>query len=264
MDAASNDSTIVEVPSGHLVISIHDVSPLTHFESASILAELRQLGVLHTSLLAIPNHHQRGHFLDDPDFCSWLSAQHHGGHEIVMHGYFHQRARKRKETARAKLVTRVYTADEGEFFDITQNEARRLVEKARAEFAQIGLHPAGFIAPAWLLSEPAERALRDAGCEYTTRLATVSDFVTGAVHRSQSLCWSVRSAWRRKVSLGWNAFLFKKLRANPLLRVSIHPPDIHHERVWQQIRALILRALEEREAITYQSWVALRRGAVVP
>lgn len=246
----------------NLVVSLHDVSPLTCEASAEILAQLREIGVAHMSLLVVPNHHRRGHFLEDKDFCAWLSARCESGHEAVMHGYFHQRARRAAESAKARFVTRVYTADEGEFFDIAKGDARELVEKERAEFSQIGLHPTGFIAPAWLLSEDAEKALRELRVEYTTRLKTVSDFVANQVHDSQSLCWSVRSGWRRAVSLRWNAFLFQKLRANPLLRVSIHPPDIRHPAIWRQIRALIARALAEREPMTYQRWVALRRDAV--
>jgi predicted deacetylase len=247
-----------------LVVSIHDVSPITRTDTAKILAEFAEIGISRTSLLVVPNHHHRGHFLGDTDFCAWLSAQCNSGHEAVMHGYFHQRARKNIESAKAKFVTRVYTADEGEFFDITKEAARELVEKERAEFARLGLHPTGFIAPAWLLSDDAEQALRELNVEYTTRLKTVSDFVTNKVHDSQSLCWSVRSAWRRVVSLRWNAFLFQKLHANPLLRMSIHPPDIRHPAIWRQIRALLARALAEREPMTYQRCVALRRDVVSP
>lgn len=248
----------------HLVVSIHDVSPLTRADTARILAELRSLGITKTSLLVIPNHHRRGHFLDDADFCAWLRSLDETGHEIVMHGYFHQRARRDDETARAKIVTRFYTADEGEFFDLNENEARELLTKGRAEFAAIGLRPSGFIAPAWLLGADAGLALKKLGCEYTTRLGSVTDLVAGKTYKSQSLCWSVRSAWRRAASLGWNAFLFQELRANPLLRVSIHPPDIHHPAVWRQVRSLLARALAARAAVTYHGWVARQRGGVSP
>ena len=248
----------------HLVVSIHDVSPLTRADSAAILEALGRLGIAKTSLLVIPNHHRRGHFLDDADFCAWLKSLAEGGHEIVMHGYFHQRERRVGETAKAKIVTRFYTADEGEFFDLDEGEACDLVTRSRDEFSSIGLHPRGFIAPAWLLSAAAERALKKLSCEYTTRLATVSDLARETIHASQSLCWSVRSAWRRAASLGWNAFLFRKLRTNPLLRVSIHPPDIHHPAVWRQVCALLTRALAARVPVTYHTWVANQRGDVSP
>jgi hypothetical protein len=89
----------------------------------------------------------------------------------------------------------------------------------------------------------------------------VSDFRTGRSWESQSLVWSVRAAWRRVVSLAWNALLFRGLRGNPLMRISIHPVDIEHAAVWRQIRRLVGRALEDREALPYHAWLQQQRAA---
>ena len=243
-----------------LVVSLHDVSPQTRAECAEILAELAGLGVEKCSLLVIPDHHRRGHFLADAECAAWLRAQAAAGHELVMHGYHHQRARRAGESMGAKLTTRIYTADEGEFFDLDRAAARALVEKARADFRQLGVEPAGFIAPAWLLSAEAEAALRELGCEYTTRLGSVVDLQGGRVFPSQSLVWSVRSAWRRQISRAWNALLFQRLVTNPLMRLSIHPVDLRHAQIWRQIRLLITRALAEREPLTYHAWLTRQRA----
>jgi hypothetical protein len=247
-----------------LVVSLHDVSPLTRGACASILGELRALGVPSSSLLVVPHHHGRRHMLEDPTFGLWLREQDALGHEIVMHGYRHQRTRRADESTRAKITTRFYTADEGEFYDLDQAAAAKLVTQARADFQQLGLAPAGFIAPAWLLSREAEDALRDLQCEYTTRLGDVLDLRQGRIYPSQSLVWSVRSAWRRQASLAWNALLFRRLSANPLLRISIHPVDFPHAQVWQQIRELVTRALAEREPLTYLAWLTRQRAASPP
>lgn len=246
-------------PGRAIVVSIHDVSPRTRPACERILAELATLGVGATSLLVIPDHHRRGHFLKDAAFCEWLRAATERGHEAVLHGYFHQRTRREGETPVAKAMTRFYTADEGEFYDIDRASARSLVEKGRDEFRSIGLDPTGFIAPAWLLGAEADAVLRELGFEYTTLLGSVVDFKNDRVHRSQSLVWSVRSGWRRVVSRMWNAFLFRRLAANPLMRFSIHPVDIEHPAMWRQIRALILRALSDRKALTYHAWVGKLR-----
>lgn len=238
-----------------LVVSLHDVSPRTRPECAVILGELAALGVPRVSLLVIPDHHHRGHILADAEFGAWLREQAAAGHEVVMHGYFHQRARRAGESARAKFTTRLYTADEGEFYDLDRASAAALVAQARADFAQLGLAPTGFIAPAWLLSDEAEAALRDLRIEYTTRLGSVLDLPTGATHRSLSLVWSVRSAWRRAVSRAWNALLFHRLTAQPLLRIAIHPVDLQHPKIWRQIRQLITQALADRDPLTYQAWL---------
>jgi predicted deacetylase len=242
-----------------LVVSLHDVSPHTRENCEQALATLDRLGVSQCSLLVIPDHHHRGHFLADPEFCAWLKAQSARGHEIVIHGYYHQRERRPAESTVQKLTTRFYTADEGEFYDLDRPAATALVQKARADFQKLGLNPAGFIAPAWLLSREAEAALRDCGCEYTTRLGSVLDLRHARLHPSQSLVWSVRSAWRRKLSLAWNALLFRRLAANPLLRISIHPVDVKHPAIWAQISSLIASALSDRTSLTYQNWLSQNR-----
>lgn len=244
-----------------LVVSLHDVSPRTHGACARMLGELAGLGVARTSLLVIPDHHRRGHFLQDAEFCAWLAEKERAGHEIVTHGYYHERARRDGESTMQKITTRIYTADEGEFFDLDRATARSLVARANAELAQAGLGPRGFIAPAWLLGAEAEAALRELGVEYTTRLASVSDLRSGAEWRSQSLVWSVRAAWRRVVSLAWNAALFRALRGNPLLRVSIHPVDIEHSAIWHQVRRFVSGALADRTATTYGEWIEQQRNA---
>lgn len=247
-----------------LVVSLHDVSPHTHAACAAILEKLAALGVPRTSLLVIPDHHHRGHILADASFRTWLQAQAGAGHEIVIHGYYHRRERRAEESARDMFTTRLYTADEGEFYDLDRATATALVTKARDEFRQLDLATPGFIAPAWLLSRAAEDALRDLHFEYTTRLGSVLDLQNSVTHRSQSLVWSVRSGWRRWTSLRWNAFLFHRLSAHRLLRISIHPVDLQHAAIWKQIRELITRALADREALTYERWLRRERAASTP
>jgi len=240
-----------------LVVSLHDVSPYTWEASARILEAFPGVPM---SLLVVPDHHGRGHFLRFPEFCHWLREMVAAGHEAVIHGYFHRRTRGERETAGTRLLTRMYTADEGEFFDINQPEALALVSLAHAEFQAAGLDPVGFIAPAWLLSAGGESALRALGIRYTTRLGSILNFEKGITEHSQSLVWSVRSGWRRGCSLAWNAALFAKLSNAPLMRIGIHPQDLRHRRVWAQIQRCVDRALERREPTTYANWTACTVG----
>jgi len=242
-----------------LIVSLHDVSPRTREACVRAIDELSGIGIHRTSLLVIPDHHHGGHFRRDAGLCVWLTKLVRQGHEVVMHGYYHERARREGEGVVQKLTTRVYTADEGEFYDLGREAARSLVHRAREDFRAAGLEPQGFIAPAWLLSREAERGLRDLECEYTTRLGSVLDLKMKRRHRSQSLVWSVRSAWRRRVSRVWNALLFRRLTRKPLLRISIHPVDLEHPAIWAQIKRLITHALVDREAMTYLDWVQRQR-----
>ncbi|CAN5595964.1 DUF2334 domain-containing protein [soil metagenome] len=239
-----------------LVVSIHDVAPATQVSVERILTELALHQVERCSLLVVPDYHHQGRSLGQADFRSWLQELAARGHEIVLHGFYHQRARRAGERAGAKFVTRIYTADEGEFFDLGYDEALRLLRQARREFALHGFHPIGFIAPAWLLGAEAERAVIDVGLEYTTTLRTVRDLAGGRIIPSQSLVYSVRNGWRRASSLVWNRSLARRLTNNPLLRLGLHPPDLAHREIWRQIVALIDEAHHDRRPMTYQSWLA--------
>lgn len=139
-------------------------------------------------------------------------------------------------------------------------EASVRLERGLGEFRQAGLAPKGFIAPAWLLGPEAERAVKKAGLAYTTRLKTFKDLDSGRENHSQSLVWSVRAAWRRLASLGWNAFLARRLQGNPLLRIGLHPPDWDHPAIRRQILQLIAAALAGREVMTYEDWLSRVRA----
>ena len=242
-----------------LVVSIHDVAPATQSITKDILAELAQRGVHHCSLLVVPNYHHRGAWAQDREFISWLRQLEAAGHEIVIHGYFHQRPKSTGESVLDKFVTQFYTQGEGEFYDLDYDEALRRITTARDEFQAAGLKPRGFVAPAWLLSSDGKRAARDAEMEYTTHLRDVVDLRSSEVFPARSLVYSVRNSWRRAVSLGWNAALSRALRNTPLVRLSIHPPDYSHPAIWRQIVDLVTTMGRARTPTTYQDWVAEQR-----
>jgi len=246
-----------------MVISLHDVAPSTRQIINTIISELAHRGVRVCSLLVVPDYHHEGLFTRDRQFVSWLRGLEADGHEIVIHGYFHQRPRRANETLRDQFLTRFYTQNEGEFYDLAYDEALRRIVAARDEFRAHGLKPRGFVAPAWLLSDESERAARDAQMEYTTRLRTVCDLRSGNVFPARTLVYSVRNNWRRGVSCARNATFFRFLKSTSLLRISIHPPDYSHPAIWGQITDLIERSVGSRTATTYQEWIAeqrLKRG----
>ena len=109
----------------NLVVSIHDVSPLTQTSCARILDDLREIGVPITSLLIIPNHHERAPVSEYEEFQGWLKTKVNEGHEPILHGYFHARSPKNTDAGIVKFTNQVYTAGEGEFYDLDRSEASR-------------------------------------------------------------------------------------------------------------------------------------------
>ena len=242
-----------------LVVSLHDVAPATQAPVEEMLRALSRHHVPVCSLLVVPNYHHGGSFGEDRAFVRWLQELETQGHEIVIHGYFHQRPRREGESLPEKFFTRLYTNDEGEFYDLEYDEALRRITLARDEFAAAGLTPRGFIAPAWLLGSEAERAASEAEMEYTTRLTEVRDLRSGERFPARTLVYSVRSGWRRAASLAWNGLLAYRLGGSSLARVSLHPPDLRHPEIWEQVLRLTDRLVETRTVTTYRDWIAERR-----
>jgi predicted deacetylase len=242
-----------------LVVSIHDVAPSTRETTEKIISELARRGVRACSLLVVPDYHHREKFAEDRQFVSWLRDLEAQGHEIVIHGYFHERPRRLRESFRDQFITQIYTQGEGEFYDLSYDEAFQRITRARDEFRQAGFSPRGFVAPAWLLNSQGEKAARDAEMEYTTRLSNVQDLRSNEIFPTRSLVYSVRSPWRRATSLAWNAMLAKWIENNSLLRLSIHPPDYIYPAIWRQISDLIRAMDGVRTSTTYRDWIGEQR-----
>jgi predicted deacetylase len=242
-----------------LVVSIHDIAPSNRSAVEAMMLDLAYTGVRVCSLLVVPDYHHQGLFVEDRQFVSWLRDLEARGHEVVVHGYFHQRPRRAGETLADRFVTRFYTQDEGEFYDLGYDEAFDRITRARDLFREAGLTPRGFIAPAWLLSPEGERAVRDAEFEYTTWLRTIRDLRDGRTFRTRSLVYSVQAPWRRRVSLAWNSALRTALQNQPLMRVSLHPPDRLYPRVWRHILDSLNEMQAMRTATTYRDWLAEQR-----
>jgi uncharacterized protein len=240
----------------NLVVSIHDVSPLTQASCARILEDLRAIGIPITSLLVIPNHHQRAPVAEHRQFQDWLKTQVDQGHEPILHGYFHARSPKSTDVGIAKFTNQIYTAGEGEFYDLDRSEASYRLRRGLDDLNFLQRPISGFVAPAWLLGFEAEAAVRQVGFRYITTVGSVDVF--DGLHRylSRSLVWSTRSSWRRVVSLAWNQGLVSRLRERSLLRIAIHPTDREIPMVWSQVKSMLSSALEEREPMSYEKFIA--------
>src|SRR5215468_3261918 len=95
-----------------VVVSLHDVAPSTQQITSTIISELSAHGVRVCSLLVVPDYHHQGVFTKQRGFVTWLRGLEADGHEIVIHGYFHERPAQTNESLRDKFMTRFYTQNE--------------------------------------------------------------------------------------------------------------------------------------------------------
>lgn len=239
-----------------LCIAIHDVAPATWPLCVRLREAVREVAPhAPVTLLVVPNYHEYGDDAPAP-YLAWLRESLLQGDEIALHGYTHCDTRARG------WLRRVYTAGEGEFAALTHAEATRRIARGRLWCASHGLRVRGFVAPAWLLSADARRALYDFDFEYTTTLTRFIALRDDAQCLAPSVAYSTRSGLRRGVSRLWNRALIET--GAPLLRVALHPADARHERILRHAKTLISSTARRREPVTKHAFsqrLVMRRVA---
>jgi predicted deacetylase len=242
-----------------LIVSLHDAHPGSHAQIAEQVAFLAERDVTRSSILVVPEFHHRGSLLQDKAFCDAVSGWQARGHELVLHGYFHDRRESPPEKLSTVFWTRLYTNREAEFLDLPGDTARRRLEKGRALFESLGWRATGFVAPAWLMAEGLTNLLAGMGFAYTTRVGEIIPLRPGInrVKSSQSLCYSTRAGWRRFASGVWNKYLYGRLRETDLIRLSLHPRDLEFPLMRRQIDQILRASLKRGfQPTTYGDYVA--------
>lgn len=233
-----------------LVVSLHDVHAESWRDYAPFVEELAAAGVERTSLLVVPRWQGRP-LADDPELVEWLRGLAATGHEMVLHGYRHAAGEIRGGLL-PNLVGRVYTAREGEFYQLGYGEAVELLRRGRGELVDLGLAPTGFVAPAWLLSGLARRALADLGFAYTTYLHAVEPLPGGERLYAPSVALSLRSAWRKGVSLVYAPLWHLANGRSARLRLAVHPGDVRDRAGRALLHRLVASSLRRgRRPLTY-------------
>ena len=242
-----------------LIVSLHDVHPGSHARIAEQVAFLADYGIKRSSILVVPEFHHGGSLLQDKNFCDTVSGWQEQGHEVVLHGYFHDRRESPPEKLSTVFWTRLYTNREAEFLDLPRETARMRIERGRALFDSLGWHATGFVAPAWLMAEGLANLLAEMGFAYTTRLGEIIPLLPGVnrLKSSQSLCYSTRAGWRRFASALWNKYLYGRLRDTDLVRLSLHPRDLEFPLMRRQIDQILRASLKRGfQPTTYGEYVA--------
>jgi hypothetical protein len=174
----------------------------------------------------------------------------------------------------------VYTRREGEFAALSESEARRRIDLGLAWFAERGWSPRGFVPPAWLLGEGAWRALRDGPFDYTTTFShfhclrageadasavAVPDYAGAAGPArvdgrdrtaiappllSPSMVYAARNRSGRWLSPRVADATAAMLARAPLVRFSLHPPDVRYPDLVRHTQQVLERLLARRDAVT--------------
>lgn len=232
------------------VVSLHDLAPHSEAVCGEILRQLKALGVERTTLLATPQWHGGDRIDRHPEFLEWLRERERDGHEICLHGFTHK-AESIRGGAVAQTIGRIYTASEGEFYQISYDEAQRRVREGLELLRNAGLRVQGFVAPAWLLSEAGLKALVDEGLVYTNEVQHFSLLQPFKRVFAPTLVFSSRSGWRRWTSIRWVKLWERVNRNRPVIRLAIHPGDCQYSAIRETILHLAEHLRKNRDPFTY-------------
>lgn len=232
-----------------LIVSIHDVTPALAADVQALWSLCASRGV-EPALLVVPQWHGAHPIEEAPSLVSWLRERAAHGAEIFLHGERHDEAglgRRWTDTIRALGRT----AAEGEFLTLEEPAARERIERGLSRLRRLGLDPIGFVAPAWLARRDTYRAVAAAGLGFSEDEGYINLHRRATRLRVPVIRWSARSAARARVS-AWVADLRWRLHRDAwVVRIALHPSDLHHPVTARSLEATLDRWLARRWPIRY-------------
>ena len=229
-----------------VAVVLHDVAPQTFAACDRLRRCVHEIAPLPLTWLAVPRYHDAPR---DAAFEVALGERLAHGDELALHGWSHRDGGDARG-ALDRWRRTIYTAGEGEFAALSRAEARRRLRDGRDWFEAQRWPLHGFVAPAWLTSAGTWDALDELGFGYACTLSRLVALPSRRSLHAQSIVYSTRTAWRRALSLGWNAAVASLERSRALLRFELHPGDAEHAAVRRSWMRLLTAALREREAVT--------------
>ncbi|MEN5199359.1 polysaccharide deacetylase family protein [Pseudomonas wadenswilerensis] len=243
-----------------LLLVLHDVAPETWPDYQPFVEAVDALGDIPMTWLVVPDFHKRNALEHSPGFRLMLDRRLQRGDEMALHGYFHADDSPPPRSPRDYFMRRIYTW-EGEFYSLDQAQARERLEAGIALFQRYDWPLAGFVAPAWLMSDGTRQVLRSLPLRYTSDSQHIFQLPDFSPIPAPGLVWSARSRWRRGLSKVLCDMRETRLRQAPVIRLGLHPVDMRHgfsRRYWLQTVQRLLR--QGREPLTKSAWLASRHG----
>lgn len=238
-----------------LCVSIHDVAPATWDECSRLAQAMREVAPLPLTWLVVPAYQRAGG--DPARMEAGLRQALAQGDELALHGYTHLDTAARGPGLSERFLRGSYS-HEGEFAALPADEAARRIQRGLDWFAERGWPVHGFVPPAWLMGEGAWQALRAFDFDYTTSFlrfhllgaGSTGPARDGGAVLSPSLVYAARNRSGRLASPLLADALMLALARRPLIRLSLHPPDVRHPRLLRHAQATLERLLATHTAMT--------------
>jgi hypothetical protein len=220
------------------LVSIHDVSPAFEPEIAELWAACSSFGIV-PALLVVPDWHGHWPLESRPGFVTWLHWLVARGAEILLHGERHDVVGARRSFG-AWWRGLGRAAAEGEFLALRWPAALAKLDRGVERLRRLGFGPIGFVPPAWLARPEVHRAVWSVGLRCSEDAAAVY-LARGEWLRAPAVRWSARNRWRALGSAVVAEGRWRVQRREPLIRIALHPGDVHDSATWTSLRAALRR-----------------------
>jgi predicted deacetylase len=150
------------------------------------------------------------------------------------------------------------TRAEGEFAALGAGEAASRIDAGIALFDRLGWPLAGFVPPAWLMSDGTRAAIeaRVHRFSYVSVRAGIYRLPEWRFVRTANLCYSPTSVARRAYSRLAIARDLERAHAGMLLRITLHPQDAREPSVMRHWERVIRQVAATRQLTTKRDWIA--------
>ncbi len=238
-----------------LLVSLHDVSPLTLADCERALALLRASGLPLDALtvLPIPRHEAQVSLDEDAATVRFLRGLADAGATLVMHGLTH-RMPGRAWTPAGFVRGHVFARGQGELLRATAAEATRALDEGAAILRRAGLEEAtrAFVPPAWLLSEAARGVVDRAGFAYHETFAGILH--EGRLRAPRVIGWGSLNAVETAATAAY-AEAQSRLPVRDT-RLAVHPADMRRASQPRAIARVLARLRERTRAQSYATYLA--------
>jgi predicted deacetylase len=242
-----------------LLVSIHDVTPALETNVRRLWDICAEAGLC-PALLVVPNWHGEWPLEQYPEFVGWIRSRLAEGAELMLHGERHDEIglpRRFKDQLRAWGSTQ----GEGEFLTLDEPAARARITHGLDRLRALGLHPAGFVAPAWLARDATDRAAAAAGLKFTEDSTSIRLLASGERLPSPALRWSARTTLRAWGSAAVASARWYLQRDSTWLRLALHPQDLEHRVTARSLARALERWREHQQAGRYANLTAALESA---
>jgi predicted deacetylase len=238
-----------------LLVSLHDVSPLTLPDCERALALFDAAGLSRSALtvLAIPRHEGTAPLDEDAATVRFLRGLADAGATLVMHGLTH-RMPGRAWGPLGFVRGHVFARGQGELLRATAAEAARALDEGAAILRRAGLEAAtrAFCPPAWLLSPAAREVVASAGFVFHETFGGIVH--QGRLRAPRVIGWGSLNAVETLATAVY-ADAQARLPARDT-RVAVHPADMRRASQPRAVARVLARLRERTRPASYAAYLA--------